>query len=114
MPFKSASSLLPLTPVMFELLLALADGNLHGYGILQAIEPRLKGVLPLRTGTLYRALAAALDAGFIAEIPSPEEPRRRVYRLTPQGRAVLKADADRLADQVAAARAKRVLPERPR
>jgi DNA-binding PadR family transcriptional regulator len=69
-------------------------------------------VLPLRTGTLYRALAAALDAGFIAEVPSRDEPRRRVYRLTAQGRNVLKADADRLADQVAQARAKRVLPER--
>ena len=114
MPFKSAASPLPLTPVMFELLLALAGDNLHGYAILQAIEPRLRGVLPLRTGTLYRALAAALDAGFIGEIPSTDDPRRRVYKLMPQGRAVLKAEADRLADQVALARAKRVLPGRSR
>lgn len=111
MPFRSADSPLPLTPVMFELLLALADDELHGYAILQAIEPRLRGVLPMRTGTLYRALAAALDAGFIEERPSAD-PRRRVYRLTTHGRTVLKADADRLADQVALARAKRVLPGR--
>lgn len=109
MPFRSSDSELPLTPVMFELLLALADGPLHGYAILQAIEPRLARLLPVRTGTLYRALAAALDAGHIAEVTSATESRRRVYRLTPQGRAILKQEAERLADQVRAARSKKLV-----
>ena len=61
MPFKSADSLLPLTPISFEILLALLDGERHGYAILQAVEARLSSTLPLRTGTVYRALARLLD-----------------------------------------------------
>ncbi len=114
MPFKSSDSLLPLTPISFEVLLALMDGELHGYAILQAVEARLTGKLPLRTGTMYRALARLLDEGLIERSGGPsqdEDPRRRNYRITAHGRSTAKAEARRLADQVEAARAHRLLPE---
>jgi DNA-binding PadR family transcriptional regulator len=122
MPFRSADANLPLTPLAFEILLALHDDDLHGYAILQLVEARVRGVLPLRTGTLYRALARLLDDGLIKEVaeggqpsaPSDDE-RRRYYRITPHGRDVARAEARRLADQVAAARARKLLsgPHRP-
>ena len=120
MPFRSADALLPLTPVAFEILLALHDDDLHGYAILQAVEARARGVLPLRTGTLYRALARLLDDGLIKEVseggqPATDDDRRRYYRITPHGRDVARAEARRLAGQVAAARARKLLsgPHRP-
>ena len=120
MPFRPADASLPLTPLAFEILLALHDDDLHGYAILQVVEARVRGVLPLRTGTLYRALARLLDDGLIKEVPdggqpSADDERRRYYRITPHGREVARAEARRLADQVAAARARKLLsgPHRP-
>ena len=111
MPFKSSESLLPLTPISFEILLALLDGDLHGYAILQAVEGRLAGKLPLRTGTMYRALARLLDEGLIERTDTAaDDPRRRYYRINEHGRATATAEARRLADQVEAARAHRLLP----
>ena len=116
MPFKPSDSVLPLTPISFEVLLALLQGDLHGYAILQAVEARLSGKLPLRTGTMYRALARLMDEGLIerAGAASEADPRRRYYRITAHGRATAKAEARRLADQVEAARAHRLLPESKR
>ena len=116
MPFKPSDSALPLTPISFEILLALLQGDLHGYAILQAVESRLTGKLPLRTGTIYRALARLMDEGLIARTGAAEDedPRRRYYRITAQGRTTAKAEARRLADQVEAARAHRLLPESKR
>ena len=113
MPFKPSDSALPLTPISFEVLLALLNGDLHGYAIIQAVEQRLAGKLPLRTGTMYRALARLMDEGLIERTGkgSDEDPRRRNYRITTHGRATAKAEARRLADQVDAARAHRLLPE---
>ena len=113
MPFKPSDSVLPLTPISFEVLLALLDGERHGYAILQAVEERLSGKVPLRTGTMYRALARLLDEGLIERsgTADDDDPRRRYYRITPHGRATAKAEATRLADQVDAARAHRLLPE---
>ena len=110
MPFRSHESALPLTPISFEILLAVIDGAHHGYAILQVVESRLGGVLPLRTGTIYRALARLMEEGLIEESSSSDDERRRNYRITAQGRAIARAEAKRLADQVA--RAKRLLPER--
>jgi DNA-binding PadR family transcriptional regulator len=112
MPFRPSDSALPLTPISFEILLALAEGDRHGYAILQTVETRVGRVLPLRTGTIYRALARLMDEGLIAETASPAaaDDRRRTYRLTAQGRKIARAEAERLADQVAAARAHRLLP----
>lgn len=114
MPYKSPDALLPLTPVAFEILLALADEDLHGYAILQAVESRLSGLLPLRTGTLYRSLARLLDDGLIDEVEGDHtsDERRRYYRITAHGRAVAALEAERLAGQVAAARARKLLPSR--
>ena len=114
MPFRRSDSLLPLTPISFEILLALLGGDRHGYAILQAVESRLAGTFPLRTGTMYRALARLLEEGLIARAKTDgddEDPRRRYYRISAHGRTVAKAEARRLADQVEAARAHRLLPE---
>lgn len=114
MSFKSSDALLPLTPVAFEILLALAEEDLHGYAILQAVEARISGMLPLRTGTLYRSLARLLDDGLIEEVAggNSSDERRRSYAITRHGRDVAALEAQRLAGQVAAARARRLLPAR--
>lgn len=112
MPFRPPASILPLTPLSFEILLSLADGERHGYAILQAVEARLAGVLPMRTGTLYRALARLLDEGLLDEVApaGADDERRRYYRMTALGRRIARAEAKRLASQVDAARARRLLP----
>jgi len=110
-PFKSSEASLPLTPISFEILLVLAGGDRHGYAILQIVEQRLTGVLPMRTGTIYRALARLLDEGLIERAAGDDrDDRRRNYRLTALGRKTARAEAERLADQVAAARSQRLLP----
>jgi DNA-binding PadR family transcriptional regulator len=98
---------LPLTPVVLEIAMALAGGERHGYDIMQEVERRTGGRIVLHPGTLYRALARLLDQGFIEELAErrdEDDERRRYYRLTPLGRAVARAEVDRLAHQVAAAR----------
>jgi DNA-binding PadR family transcriptional regulator len=114
MPFRSPDAVLPLTPISFEILLALLAGERHGYSILQTVEDRLPGTLPMRTGTIYRALARLLDEGVIEKTGaggSGDDERRRYYRITARGRKIARAEAERLADQVEAARAHRLLPE---
>ena len=106
-------SFLPLTPVAFEILLALADGERHGYSILQEVETRSGGTVALHAGTLYRALARLLESDLIEEldeapVPSSDE-RRRYYRLTTRGIAVARAEVGRLEGQLAAARTRRLL-----
>lgn len=99
---------LPLTPVVFEIALALASGERHGYEIMQEVERRTDGQIVLHPGTLYRALGRLLDQGLIEELderrPSGDDERRRYYRLTPLGHAVARAEVERLAGQVTAAR----------
>jgi DNA-binding PadR family transcriptional regulator len=107
-------SFLPLTPVAFEILLALADGERHGYSILQEVETRSDGAVALHAGTLYRALARLLESDLIDELaespdPSSGDERRRYYRLTTRGIAVARAEAWRLEGQLVAARARRLL-----
>jgi DNA-binding PadR family transcriptional regulator len=107
-------SFLPLTPVAFEILLALTDAERHGYSIMREVETRAGGLVSLHPGTLYRALARLLEAGLIEELderPDPEhdDERRRYYRLTRRGVEVARAEAERLARQVSAARARRLL-----
>ena len=116
MPFKASDSVLPLTPISFEILLALIDGDRHGYAILQQVESRTAGVLPLRTGTLYRALARLEESGLIegrresfSDDSGEKDSRRLYYRITSRGREVARDEAKRLADQVAAARARKLL-----
>ena len=104
--------LLPLTAVAFEILLTLSDGDCHGYHIMQDVDRRTAGAIVLHPGTLYRALARLLDEALIEEMDtraSKDDERRRYYRLTKFGRAVLAAEASRLDQQVRQARARRLL-----
>jgi DNA-binding PadR family transcriptional regulator len=106
-------SFLPLTPVAFEIMLALADGDRHGYSILREVETRSGGTVSLHAGTLYRALARLLENELIEELESPDpkndDERRRYYRLTSRGIAVARAEAGRLEGQLTAARSRRLL-----
>ena len=108
---------LPLTPVAFEILLALADGEQHGYSILREVGRRSLGAVTLHPGTLYRALARLLESGLIEELeerPDPEQDdeRRRYYQLTETGVAVARGEAERIAGQLAAARSRKLLKVR--
>jgi len=113
-PRRDPRSLLPLTLPVCHILLALADGERHGYAIILEIARRTDGAVRLRTGTLYTALARMLKLGLIeesAERPDPEsdDERRRYYRITPFGREVAKAEAARMRALVALAADKKVL-----
>lgn len=100
---------LPLTPQQFHILLALTGGHRHGYGIIRDVAERTEGALRLGTGTLYTALARLEALALVGEsdrrAPAHEDDdRRRYYRLTPLGRAVLKAETGRLEAMVRHAR----------
>jgi DNA-binding PadR family transcriptional regulator len=108
-----AEALLPLSPISFDVLLALADGEQHGYRIMQDVNARASGPL-LHAGTLYRALARLLEQALIEEVadrPVAGDERRRYYRLTERGTAVARAEASRLAAQLATARARGMMAE---
>jgi DNA-binding PadR family transcriptional regulator len=102
---RSLERFLPLRPVEFEVLLSLAGGERHGYGILQDAEAR--GAKAPDVGTLYRALRRMQDEGLIGSAGQPADAgdeRRRYYHLTPLGRRVASAEARRLAALAEAAR----------
>ena len=105
---------LPLTPAVFHVLLALVDDDRHGYGIILEVDERTSGEVRLRTGTLYTIMARLLEDGLVAETASrqvdKDDPRRKYYELTPLGRAVVRAEAQRLERLLALAQDKRVLP----
>lgn len=83
-----------LTPLMFQILVALSNGERHGYSILQEIEERTDGAFRVGAGTLYRAIKQLVDAGLMAETPGDDShAQRRTYRLTEAGRARAAADA---------------------
>lgn len=103
-------SLLPLAPAVFHVLMALAGDDRHGYGIIQEVLARTDGGVRLSPGTLYRSIQRMLDDQLIVEIserPAPEldDERRRYYRITAFGRAVARAEANRLHELVRLARA---------
>ena len=110
---RDPTPFLPLTPAAFHVLLALADGPKHGYLILKEVEQRTSGGVRLSTGTLYGLVKRFLDEELIVELPADTE-RRRPYKLTPLGREVAAAEAQRLQQLVSAARAVRLLPASPR
>ena len=91
---------LPLAPVWFEILLALAAGDLHGYAVMQEVARRSSGTVTLHPGSLYRALARLLEDELIVELDARaaagDDARRRTYQITRLGRAVARAEAERL------------------
>jgi DNA-binding PadR family transcriptional regulator len=105
---------LPLTPQQFHILLALTDDHLHGYAIIGDVAARTAGAVRLGTGTLYTALARLDALGLVVESDArpaaDDDQRRRYYRLTPLGRAVLAAETGRLDALVRHARRKGVKP----
>ena len=102
---------LPLSTQEFQILIALAGGDQHGYAIMQDVSDRSGGKLRLSPGTLYGCIKRMLERGMITELSDRERPRassdderRRYYRLTPFGRKVAKAEAGRLAESLEQAR----------
>ena len=114
---RDPQNFLPLTPADFNILLALADGEKHGYGIMQEIAANTDGKLRLGPGTLYGAIKRLVENDLIeesAERPDPahDDERRRYYRLTEFGKRVAAAEAARLDELVDLARSRRLLPDR--
>ena len=115
---RAPESFLPLAPATFDILLALADGELHGYAIMKSVVARSAGAVQLGPGTLYGALKRLLEAGLVEEAgeradPERDDERRRYYRLTSLGVSVARAEARRLEAMVRAARGKKLIGERP-
>ena len=105
---RDPGPLLPLTPAMFHVLVALADGGTHGYQILKDVEELTAGAVRLSTGTLYGIIKRLLSDGLIREsaASAKDDERRRTYALTAFGREVARAEAARLEHTLALARRK--------
>jgi DNA-binding PadR family transcriptional regulator len=107
------SSQLPLTAVVLHILLALADGERHGYAIAQEIEDTTDGQIHMGPGTLYGSIQRMLGASLIEEAPqrrrAADDERRRYYRMTSFGRRVLELELQRLSQVVRVARQKRLV-----
>ena len=103
----------PLPSAAFQILVALADQERHGYGIMRQVEEQSGGRVRLGPGTLYSSVRSLLEEGLIEEIAPPagsgaQQERRRTYRLTGSGRKVARSEADRLADLLRIARARKI------
>jgi DNA-binding PadR family transcriptional regulator len=110
-------TLLPLQSATFHILLALADADRHGYAIIQEVASRTAGEVRLSAGTLYRSIQRMLEQGLIEELrvrPAPEldDERRRYYRITAFGKAVARAETQRLAELLRLARVSGFSPRR--
>jgi DNA-binding PadR family transcriptional regulator len=111
-------SQLPLAPATFQILLALVDGECHGYAIMKEVTTRTEGAVRLGPGTLYGALKRLLEAGLVEEGGERADPvlgddRRRYYRLTKFGLRVARMEARRLDAMVRAARRKKLIGMEP-
>jgi|SRR5665811_270312 len=110
---------LPLTPAVTHILLALADGEKHGYAIMREVDELTEGDVKMGPGTLYGSIKRMSGAGLVAETderPDPEldDQRRRYYKITGLGARVLSAETERLAALVTVAKAKKVGLLKPR
>lgn len=113
---ESVDDLLPLPPATFHILLAVLNGERHGYAIIQDVEARTDGELRMSAGTLYRSVARMVEQGLLAEVTArrrtmTDDERRRYYRISPFGTAVARAEMRRLAQLVRLARASGLSPE---
>ena len=107
---RSVNDHIPMSEAMFHVLVALAEGASHGYSIMKDVKERTNGVVSLSTGTLYGIVKRLLAEGLIVEMRRRQsadegERKRRLYTLTPFGREVARAEAERLTRMVTAARA---------
>jgi DNA-binding PadR family transcriptional regulator len=117
MPIKDSRNpeqQLPLTPAEFEVLIALADGEKHGYAILKELARRTDGAIALGTATLYAVLRRFVEDGVLAEsaarpVAALDDERRRYFRLTDFGRRVAAAEAVRMEKALAMARSKNLV-----
>jgi len=104
----------PLPSAAFHILLSLADEELHGYGIMRQVEQQTNGRMRLGPGTLYSSIQGLVEEALIEEVDrkppaGSDMERRRYYRLTTSGRRLARAEAERLADLLRVARAKKIL-----
>jgi DNA-binding PadR family transcriptional regulator len=116
---REVRDLLPLRPAVLDILLALADQERHGYGIMREVEERTGGRTRLGPGTLYGSIKRMLADGLIEESderpdPAMDDQRRRYYRITDFGRRVAGAEAERLSALVETARERKLLRGRGR
>jgi DNA-binding PadR family transcriptional regulator len=106
---------LPLSETVFQILLSLADRDLHGYAIIQDVRARTDGDVDLTASTLYAAVRRLLDADLIKEVRPRhvgDDPRRRYYQITPVGLDVARLEAARMERSVRMARQKRLTPRK--
>jgi DNA-binding PadR family transcriptional regulator len=113
---SEAEKLLPLPTVTFHVLLSLADGERHGYAIIQDVSARTEGKVTLGAGTLYRSIQRMLEQGLVVEsrkrpAAALDDERRRYYRITPFGSDVARAELKRLVELVRLARSRGLVPE---
>ncbi len=113
---KETEEFLPLTPAIFHILLALAGGEKHGYGIMKEVGQLTDGKMRLGPGTLYSSIGRLLEGGLIAVAetrpnPALDDERRRYYRLTEAGRSVARAEAARLNQLLRVAHARQLLAD---
>jgi DNA-binding PadR family transcriptional regulator len=104
----------PLPSSAFQIMLALADGDLHGYAIMRQVDEQSGGRLRLGPGTLYGSIQALLEGKLIEEVDrlddtDAHQERRRYYRLTTAGRKLARSEAERMADLLRVARDRKIL-----
>ena len=112
---RDIERLLPLAPAVLHILIALGEGDRHGYAIMQEVAERTAGKVRMSPGTLYGSIRKMLDEGLIEELfhrGAPDDDRRRYYRVTKFGRAVAAAEAERLTALLHHARLNGLLPRR--
>ena len=107
-----AAAMLPLTHVVYHVLVSLSEEARHGYGIIKDVLARTDGEMELEAGTLYAAIRRMRDDGLVSEVPPPAgaDARRRYYAITELGREVARAESRRLESLVALARSAKLLP----
>ncbi len=112
---QNPKELLPLSPPVYHVLLALGSDAMHGYAIMQAFTEKTSGEEALLPGTLYATIARMVDAALIEELPDPpagsSDRRRRYYRVTEFGRAVASAESERIQRLLTVARRERLAPD---